>query len=171
MSGDLLPPPFSKAFENMVQGADDTVGLLAYALFKQAIREDAARGISTSGAIRDPSPTTVEVFRNSARRRLEEFAGKAIQEATPDLQQSGVSNAISTLSLNLDTVQANLMAHMDRRTNWAGAILTNLAAWVITLAVTVLIVTAFYLPNWQAGMVDAVKRAITPPASQTGPPP
>ncbi|WP_349601241.1 hypothetical protein [Azospirillum argentinense] len=174
MSIPASPPPvppgggqsFSKAFDNMVQGSDDTVGLLAYALFKQAIREDAARGVRTNGATRDPTATMVEVFRSSAKRRLEEFANKAIVEATPDLQQSGFSNAVTALTQNLDAVQANLMTHVEQRTNWKSAIGTNLVAWVITLAVTVLILNAIYLPIWQADLIERFKTLYAPSTQQ-----
>ncbi|CAO3459989.1 hypothetical protein [Azospirillum argentinense] len=108
----------------------------------------------------------VEVFRSSAKRRLEEFANKAIVEATPDLQQSGFSNAVTALTQNLDAVQANLMTHVEQRTNWKSAIGTNLVAWVITLAVTVLILNAIYLPIWQADLIERFKTLYAPSTQQ-----
>lgn len=161
--------PFSLAFDNMVQEPDDTVGLLAYALFKQSIREDAARGVRSNGATRNPTPTTIEVYRNSAKRRLQDFANKAIEEATPDLQQSAYTNAISTLNANLSTVQANLMSHVDRRTSMWGAIVTNIVATILILAITVLIIQAVYLPNWQADLIEAVKKGAETSTRQNTP--
>lgn len=73
------------------------VGLLAYALYKQSIREDIARGRLVDGSSRDPSPTTVNVFRHSADRILQEFAASAIEEARPDFERSSLAAKVDAL--------------------------------------------------------------------------
>jgi hypothetical protein len=138
------PPPgersYSRAFENLVTGEQDVVGLLAYALFKQAIREEAGRGNAPTGDTRNPSPTVVQVYRQSAQRQLEEFVALNIEEARPELQRSAMLDAVETARLDL-------RGHIDRRTGTGAALLTNIIAWVITLAITVLILSMAGRPD------------------------
>ena len=141
----------SRAFDNLVTGADDTVGLLAYALFKQAIREDAKKGAHIRGSARDPSATTVQVYRASAEMRLRELATNAIQEAKDDIVDENTIAAIGQ-------AKAEIAQKIDSNTNLRTTIVANLIAWAITLAVTVLVVSAVYLPNWTADMAAQMKR-------------
>ena len=93
MTDTAAPGGYSRAFDNIVQSPDDTVGLLAYALFKQGVRESAAIGRKDETAQRNPPPTVVRVYRDAAQRILEEFASNAIAEATPEVQQSAILSA------------------------------------------------------------------------------
>ena len=141
---------YSRAFDNIVQGSDDTVGLLAYALFKQGIRENAAEGRREDATSRNPPATVVRVYRDAAQRILEEFASNAIAEATPEVQQSAILAAVVT-------AEGSVKAHIDQKTNWKNAILTNLVAWVITIFVTVMVLTAYALPNIQQDMLNTLR--------------
>src|SRR3546814_756696 len=103
--------PYSRAFDNIVQGPDDTVGLLAYALFKQGVREDAAEGRRGDGGLRNPPATVVRVHRDAAQRILEEFASNAIAEAIHEVQQSAVLAAVTS-------AEVAVRSHIDQKTNW-----------------------------------------------------
>ncbi len=152
-SADGDSPPersYSRAFDNIVQRPNDTVGLLAYALFKQGVREEAAAGRRVDGGSRNPPETAVRVYRDAARRILEEFASNAIAEATPEGSHSSILAAVMS-------VEAGVKSHIDQKTNWKNAIGMNLIAWVITIAVTALILVLYALPSMQQDMIDAVR--------------
>ncbi|NYZ12717.1 hypothetical protein HL658_09150 [Azospirillum sp. RWY-5-1] len=158
------PGSYSRAFENMVQGPDDTAGLLAYALFKQAVREDAMNGTGSVANPRNPSVTTVKVFRDAAEQMLAEVATRAITAAKPDLQRSSIANAITALRDNLQTVQANITNHVTNQTRYRHAIITGVIAWLITIIITAAVLYNFALPNWQDRIVEAVREAQVPTA-------
>jgi hypothetical protein len=65
----------------VTEGDDDIVGLLAYALLKQNIREEASRGIPVDRAFRNPSAVTISLYRGSAESKLNAFASRVIDEA------------------------------------------------------------------------------------------
>lgn len=149
---------YSKAFQNLVGNDQDTVGLLAYALFKQAIREDAERGLR-GGGDRDPSPTVVEAYRQSAERRLEELIRVSLEEATPAIQRSAMLDA-------LGATEASIKGHVSARTGFVSALFTNVLAWIITLAATVLILSVAGRPDPGQTLSDAAK-ALGRPAPKT----
>lgn len=165
--GELKSQSYSKAFENFVKETDDTVGLLAYALFKQTINEDAVRGVLTESEKRNPGKILVERFRDSAHRKLEEFGSKMVDEARPILQRSAVSEALSGLNDNLESVQANLITCINEKTRIRYGILASLAGWLISIALTILLVTSLYLPNLLNNAIDQTKKLVTPPTEQT----
>ena len=142
----LAPQPtqYSRAFDTLVEDPDDLVGLLAYALYKQTVRESVASGRTPlPPAQRHPAPTERAAYRGDAERRLQNFAAAATEEATPEIIARGVGIAI-------DAARIELTDTINRRTSFWTAIGINLAAWIITLAITVLLLLAVYLPNWQA---------------------
>ena len=135
------PKTYSKAFDNLVSGDDDIVGLLAYALFKQGVREQAERGLSRSpGETRDPSPTIVRAYRESAEKRIAEIVTDSIDRATPEIQRSATLDAVIT-------AEANIKTHVSSRTGFWPAILTNVLAWAFTLVITILILSLVNLPD------------------------
>lgn len=166
------PPSFSRAFETFVvpepEQRDDVVGLLAYALYKRAVREGHLGGHPPiPSAQRIPIPTQVEAYRGAAERLIQGLAKAAVEEATPEIMQGGFVVAVENSKAELEQV-------IRGRTRFWSSVLTNLLAWVITLAVTVVIVTAFYLPNWQSDLVERLRAAtsgavtappLTPPRS------
>jgi hypothetical protein len=123
----------SRAFQNIVQGDDDVIGLIAYGLYKRAIREDAALGNRVPGDRRNPSLTTVNVHRSAAEQLLVGVIERAIEQATPDIEHSALRTALSTTS-------TEIKQHVTARTVFGPALLTNFLAWIVTLAATVLIV-------------------------------
>lgn len=122
----------SRAFENLVSGPDDIIGLLAYALYKQHVREEAIGGAPTNGALRNPSAISVGMFRGSAEQLLNSFASNAIDEAKPDILNSAVMGAVAEVGNGLER-------HIDKRTGFWTAVVTNLLAWVLTVSITVVL--------------------------------
>lgn len=148
---------YSRAFDNLVETPDDTVGLLAYTLFKQAIREDAVKGVHIGGGVRDPSTTTVQVYRASADMRLRDFAANAVDAAREDILNE---NTISAIRQAASEINQNI----DRNTGIRAAVTANIIAWIFTILLTYAVATQIYMPNWQAGMVDQIKRGHDQPS-------
>ena len=140
----------SRAFENLVTlGDGDIVGLLAYALFKQAIREAAIGGNAPPGGQRNPSPTTVKVHRDAAEQMLSGLVDNAIEAARPDLEASALRQAVDDSRAAVIATANEINAHNDQRTRFWPAVLAGMIAWVGSLILTVLII-------WLSGRGDAV---------------
>jgi hypothetical protein len=153
----------------VVEGPDDIVGLLAYALLKQSLREEAAKGVLVKSAFRDPGAHTVSLYRGSAERMLNAFATSAIDEARPEIQESAALNQIAT-------AESNIVSHVTNRTGAGAAIAINLAAWLISLAIAGIILGAAAVNGVADAMLDridsAAERAVGDSAAQpTGPSP
>lgn|GEM_PF-4380720 len=134
-----------------MEAPDDLVGLLSYALYKQTIREAVSRGQAVlPRASRQPAPTERAAYRGDAERRLELFSASATVAAAPGIIANGLGASIGLAKT--EVIQA-----IHRRTSFATAIGANLAAWAITLAVTVLLLVTVYLPNWQASLIERVR--------------
>ncbi|MBO31348.1 MAG: hypothetical protein CL439_08105 [Acidimicrobiaceae bacterium] len=146
---------YSLAFDNIVQDEDDVVGLLAYALYKRAVREDAEAGRATLGHKRNPSPTVVETYRSAAERRLSEVIEASIDEARPELQISAALDAIGT-------AKSDLREHVTRRTNWLPQLVTNVVAWAFTLLVATLLFAALDRPSPAEVVADRAADAVRP---------
>lgn len=137
--------PYSKAFESLVEGDDDLVGLLAYALYKKNIREAMAGGQSVHRA-GDRSPTATEIiaYRGAAERHLQVFASSAIEQAKPELVGSALRTAIDTASHDLRSV-------IEARTSIRSAVLASVVGWLLSIAITVLVVAG--APSWVGRLV------------------
>lgn len=151
---------YSRAFDNIVQDDDDVVGLLAYALYKRAIREDAQEGRRSSGYDRNPSKTVVETYRQAAERTLSEVIGSSLEAAKPELQVSAALSAI-------EVAKADIREHVTQRTGFLPALLTNIVAWAFTLLLTVLILLALNSPEPARMLSDAATNALDEPPSQS----
>ena len=127
------------------------MGLVAYALFKQAIREDAAAGAAVSGDARNPSPTTVKTYRAAAEQLLTNVVDRALDAATPDLQQSAVLSAV-------EGAVGEIRGHVTDRTGFGSALLTNLIAWVVTLAIATLVLFLAARPSVEQTVAGAADR-------------
>lgn len=143
---------YSRAFDNIVQDEDDVVGLLAYALYKRAIREEAQSGQRSNGDTRNPSRTVVQTYRQAAERTLSEVIENALQAARPELQASAALDAI-------ETSRAGLSEHITRRTGIGQAILVNIVAWALTLVLTVLILFLASRPDLGEILTKSVEKA------------
>lgn len=155
---------YSRAFEVFVSSEpdqDDVVGLLAYALYKKAVREAVIGGRRQVPAPhRTPSPTEREAYRGAAERLLQRVAQASVDAARPEILQAGFDAQIAR-------AESEIKELVRSRTRVGAAIGTNLVAWIITLAVTVLVVNAFYLPNWQERLVPHASSATSPPSAAT----
>ena len=145
MISDSVVPvaPFSRAFENLVtKGDEDIVGLLAYALFKQSVREATRGGDTSQSSERNPAPTSVHVYRSAAERRLSELVDFAVEGARPQIEASALRRAIQD-------GEVAIKAHVDQRTGFWTAVLAGIVAWSLSLLVTIVII-------WLSGKGDAV---------------
>jgi hypothetical protein len=142
---------YSRAFERYVNDGDDLVGLLAYALYKQGVREAAMAGQPVQpSAARNPTSTEITAYRGDAERRLQLFAASAVDEARPELLQDGVV-------LSIDKAKSDLLVAITQRTSMRAAVLASIIGWAITLGLTVLILVTIYLPNWQADLIERLR--------------
>lgn len=166
--GDNVAPPYSLAFERFVRSPDDFVGLLAYALFKAAVREGAAQGVPRERAARAPVPAMVAVYRQAAEQRVAELIGGAIEQATPEIQASATVAAVEAAQKAsvsaVGATEANLKRHVDDRTSFKQAMLTSFAGWLLTLGVTAIII---FLAG-RASVEDMVKSAVARPTQPPG---
>jgi len=146
-------PQYSRAFDNIVQDEDDVVGLLAYALYKRAIREDAQEGRRSSGDGRNPSRTVVETYRRAAEMTLSEVIQNSLEQARPELQVSAALDAV-------DGARSDIIEHVTRRTNWLPALVTNVVAWAFTLLIATLLLSSLGRPSPEEAVSSAAQRAI-----------
>jgi hypothetical protein len=159
--GGSPEPTYSRAFNNIVQDKDDVVGLLAYALYKRAIREDAMGGKRPPGSERNPSETTVETFRSAAQQILGEIVSASLEGAKAELQISAALDAI-------DTAESNIQRHVTERTGFMPSLVANVLAWAFTLFITVLIFFALDRPSPEEVIAARAEEALghtSPPAS------
>lgn len=139
------PPPssgYSRAFESFVQGADDLLGLLAYALYKKAIQEARIAGKAVPQSDnRDPSDAEQRAYRSLAKDLLDTFGESAQNSARENILDGG-------LRPDLKILKDELLARIDLRTSWWPAFLVNLGAWIASIALTVLLAVAVAAPTW-----------------------
>ncbi len=138
----------SRAFDRLIDGPDDIVGLLAYALFKQSVREAAINGNSIDTKSRDLPEATVIAFRSSAEKIIEQVVGDAITTATPEIQNAATVSRIDAVHSDLIAVigreRTMIETHVTNRTGFIAAFATNVLAWVVSLIIAFLIL---YLAN------------------------
>lgn len=132
----------SRAFENLTGGnPDDIVGLLAYAIYKRAIRENIRAGNAAApGAGRNPLTTEVEAFRSQAERALERFAEKTVEQARPGIEERAI---IGDVRARAD----ELRALIEARTTWWSAFSVNVAASFFMIVLTIVIVVSVKAPT------------------------
>lgn len=148
---------YSRAFECLVQDANDTVGLLAYALFKQSIRETAQNGGYIRPLPRDLSLTEITTYRHAAESIIGTAVERTLTQNLPEIQQSA---AIETVKAEA----ASVRAHVDSRTGFGMALLTNIVAWTVTLAITVLVIWLSGAPDLSKLIAGKEQQAVPIPA-------
>lgn len=175
-------PAHSRAFEALVQGPDDLVGLLAYATYKQSVREAALAGQALPDrAARSLPPALVAALRSSAEQTLTKVVSDGIAQATPDIQNSAI---IATLNGNqaellsaLQGERQRIEGHITSRTGVISSFLTNLAAWAVTLLIAVAILYLANRPSVESTILKSIDKpaasqprqgALPPPASMKG---
>ncbi|MBW8303526.1 MAG: hypothetical protein K0M78_06210 [Brevundimonas sp.] len=162
-----LAVSYSKAFDNFVgDNPDDVEGLLGYALYKRSIREQCKNGGATDGVLRNPPDKEVEVYRSAARAMIETVMEDFESLASEQWKQSHYDK-------RLETWKGEIKAMIRGRTTLTGAILSNMIAWVITLAITLLVyfgLKATSVEDQIAAQVDRelARQQARPAASATG---
>jgi len=143
---------YSRAFETLVQEGDqsDIVGLLAYGLFKASIRERVRGGQEVPRHLRNPTEAEIHAYRGQAVRILEQYAEAAIAEATPDIVESARTGAKAEVIAEISSVRSTVI---DRTRAWP-AIWYGVAAWFISIVITVFVVLAS--PGWVRDLVNHV---------------
>ena len=154
---------YSRAFDNIVQDEDDVVGLLAYALYKRAIREEAQDGRRSPGDTRNPPRTVVETYRSAAQMMLGDVIQNSLEEAQPELQISAALDAV-------DKARSDIIGHVTQRTNWLPALVTNVVAWAFTLVIVTLILISLGRPTPEEIVSDAARDALDAAATQQSEP-
>lgn len=124
---------FSRAFDNFVDhDNEDIEGLLAYALYKRTVRDQCRQGVAADGRLRNPPKSEVETYRASARDMIETLLTDYENDVRPDLQRSYYDE-------QLERWKGEIKAVIRNRTSTAGQIVTNLIAWAITLAISLIV--------------------------------
>ena len=164
--GEEEPHAHSRAFEALVQGADDVVGLLAYATYKQSIRQSALAGQALPDrSSRNLAPALVNALRSSAEQILTKIVSDGIAQATPDIQNTATIATLRTTSAELlnalQQERLHIETHVTARTGFISSFLTNLLAWAATLIIAVAIL---YLAN-RPSVESTLSKAIDIPAS------
>lgn len=101
----------------------------------------------------------MKTYRAAAEQLITNVVGLAIEEATPEIQESAVLSAIESSQIKLE-------AHVTKRTGFGSALVANVAAWAITLALAALIVFLAARPSAGQAIADAVQ---APPQVPNGP--
>ena len=151
----------SMAFENLVRGSDDVVGLLAYAKFKQSVHEAAVAGNHMDRAARQVTPAMVGVLRSASEQIITQIVEEGLQAAAPDIENSALRTSMEakfaeTVAL-VRTERGAITTHIDRRTSLRIAFFTNLAAWAVTLIVAIAIIRLFNGPSLEESILGVEK--------------
>lgn len=134
--------PYSRAFEAFVDGENDLLGMLAYALYKKAIQEARRAGRPAQPSEhRFPSDAEKAAYKSFAQGMLDTFAGSTLQQAQENILDRGIRP-------DLQTLKREITAHIDSRTDWKSAFQINILAWLASLAITALIALVATAPSW-----------------------
>lgn len=132
---------YSRSFEAFVGGETDLPGLLAYALYKQALRERTINGLPTpKGAERHPTRTEIDTYRGAADRRLQTFALSAIEETRPEIERAFIGAAITD-------AKKDIIRSIENGTSFWWGVTVNIVGWVSALGLTLLILNASKVPE------------------------
>lgn len=152
---------YSTAFERMTKGDhNDLIGLVAYARYKQMVRDEVLQGQRTAGTPKNPSDQVVEFYRNAARQELQTFAAYAIDEATEEIQRSAILD-------RFDRATSEIKQHISQSTGPLRAIVTNVIAWAFTLIITVLAFWALQQPRIFEMLPDGTGSDVGVPADES----
>lgn len=170
-------PDRSRAFELLVQDPDDIVGLIAYAKYKESVREGAIQGNLANLAARNLTPVMVNMLRSAAKQMIAQVVSDGIAATTPEIQQTAAVNAVnstkeevkaavekcrSDTARKLGEERQKIETHVTKRTGFLGQFLTNMLAWIVSLIIIVLVV----LSRQGQNVEDAVIDAVPPPQQQ-----
>jgi hypothetical protein len=135
---------------------------LAYALYKESVHQEANAGQWRAGADRNPSNAMVGAFRDKARLRLQLFATHTIEATTPRILENATVQRLDRLTVDLGTLGDRVVAHVDKRTAAGSAVLWNVVAWFVSIALTALVLVSLTLPNIGPSLAGFLQRLIGP---------
>ncbi|HUB43688.1 MAG TPA: hypothetical protein VMB73_01765 [Acetobacteraceae bacterium] len=142
MNESSEPKRYSKAFETLVREPDeDIVGLLAYSLFKESVRERVINGQDVPRDLRTPTKAETDAYRGRAERILERYAAQAIADAEPDIVAAAQGAATT-----------EIIAEVRKRTGLWQAVVAGVVVWVVTIILTIVVV--FGAPDWVRALVQ-----------------
>ncbi|HEX2018929.1 MAG TPA: hypothetical protein VGO17_08320 [Aurantimonas sp.] len=137
-----MPGEHSTAFEQIDQLDDideDVVGHLAYAYYKRDKRDLALKGDLNEEALARHhltlTPRLIHQYRESALLRLESYAEAVLDRSRPEIQEKTRIDAIQG-------VEERLSERIRSATAWWQTIVWNVVAWLISLAITFLVLTS-----------------------------
>ena len=139
---------YSKAFANFVETPDDVEGLLAYSLYKRTINERRSLGILVSNDQRDPQKHEIEIYKTQAARYLETFGATVIEAERAGIIVEGVQGSTVESTRRLDIISKEIKASTGF---WWPGVVVGVVAWLISIAITILIV--FAAPDWVTAWV------------------
>ena len=100
------------------------------------------------------------------------MVGGAISQATPDIEAAAIGNVVqaseSALAAKLDGAVAHMEAHMTKRTGFVASIGTNLVAWIVSLAITIVILVMANRGGVEQAAVGGANRLIDGRSGQAG---
>ncbi|WP_185804837.1 hypothetical protein [Pontivivens nitratireducens] len=132
---------YSTAFEKMTKSDhNDLIGLVAYARYKQMVRDEVLQGQRAAGTPKNPSDQVVDFYRSAARQELQSFAASAIDEATEEIQHSALLDRI-------ETATSEIQRHISDSTGTLRAVWTNFLGWAVTLVITLLVLLISQQPS------------------------
>jgi len=133
---------YSTAFEQIIDIDnidDDVVGHLAYAYYKRDKRELALRGdLDPTVLARHHlmlTPRLIQQYRDNALLRLESYAEAVLDRSRPQIEEETRVTAI-------EASEARILSRIRAATAWWQNIVWNVVAWLITLAITVLVLAS-----------------------------
>jgi hypothetical protein len=138
----MTDPDHSLAFERIVDPNnvdDDVVGLLAYSYYKRDKRELAIDGKLSrdelNGHHKTLTDNLIKQYKDSALLRLEAFANDVLDRARPEIQEQ-------TRVEEINSAKIDIIKNIRSATIWWQNILWNVIAWLLTLAITFLILVS-----------------------------
>ncbi len=139
MSEPVPERAYSNAFDRLVSLDDtneDIVGLLAYALYKRDKRDLARSGDLDPDHIRNHhktlTPGLLSQYRESALRHLESYSADVVLSAKPEIEEEARIESILA-------AQNRVIEVVMERTSGGMAVVLNVVAWLISLAITFLV--------------------------------
>ena len=110
---------------------------MAYAYYKRDNRDLVLTGELSEELLKDHYKTLtsglIEQYRESALRRLESYAQTVVATVEPEIRETTRVEAITT-------AKNEVIAAVESSTKWWLSILCNVVAWLISLAVTFLVI-------------------------------
>lgn len=145
----------SRSLRKLSRDKDDLVGLIAYGLFKyeqsewaehtRPSREDVEKHPET---LQD---TRIESLRSNAAEKLSNFVSSLEEQWREELYNDIKRDVVGELSAQFESKikeqLSSVLAQLKVSSSLGRAILANLLAWILSLALTIIVIAAFFAPS------------------------